>query len=125
MTIKDKYLQKQQAKQEERKQSQHEYVKELGEKLNKALLDPKFIQKATPLLEKHGRVRFSDVGCLCQGGFCEKQKGFTKYCQEAIDYWKSEGVDVKFSITSGLMVLGVGGYFERYTEPSTTLWSND
>lgn len=81
------------------------------------------------MLEKHGLVRFSDVGCLCQGGFCEKQKGFTEYCQEAIEYWKTEGVDVKFSIISGLMVQGPSGrafgYFEKYTEPSTTLWSND
>lgn len=43
MTIKDKYLQKQQTEREERENSRLEYVKELGEKLNKALLDPKFI----------------------------------------------------------------------------------
>lgn len=48
---------------------------------------------------------------------------------KAIEYWKTEGVDVKFSITSGLMVQGPSGrafgYFEKYTEPSATLWSND
>lgn len=125
MTIKDKFLKKEEVGRSEREKSRLEFVKNLGRELNAALLDPKFIQKATPLLEEHGFLRFTDVGCLCQSGLCEKQRGFKEYCQEAIEYWKTEGVNVKFDITSGLVVQGSGKYISRDSRPSTTLLSND
>lgn len=125
MTIKDRFLKKEETERNEREKSRLKFVEDLGRELNAALLDPKFIQKATPLLEEHGCVRFTDVGCLCQSGLCEKQRGFKEYCQEAIEYWKTEGVDVRFDITSGLEVQGSGKYVSRDSYPSTTLLSNN
>ena len=125
MTIKDEFLAKEKAKQEQQKQDRLDYAKNLGEQINQALLDPKFIEKVTPLLKEKGAVQFSDVGCLCQGGYCSKQQGFTKYCQEAIDFWKQEGVMVKFSMGSGLTVKP-NVYFSISTwYPKVTLFSND
>lgn len=104
MTIQETFLKKEQQKQEEKQKQAQTYVRELGEKINNALLDPKFIKKVTPLLEEKGEVQFSDAGCLCQGGLCSHQKGFTNFCKDAIDFWKKEGVTVCFGITSGLSV---------------------
>lgn len=125
MTIKDKFLAKEKAKEEQREQNRINYVKDLGEKLNKALLDPKFIKKVTPLLEEKGSVQFSDVGCLCQSGECYRQQGFTTYCQEAIAFWKQEGVTVKFSISSGLTVEPYVSFNSSNYYPKVTLFSND
>lgn len=104
MTNKDKFIAKEKTEQEEREKNRIKYIKNLGEAINEALLNPKFIEKVTPLLEEYGSVQFSDVGCLCQGGACSDQQGFTKYCKEAINFWEKEGVIVKFSISSGLTV---------------------
>lgn len=92
MTIQETFLKKEQQKQEEKQKQAQTYVKELGEKINNALLNPKFIKKVTPLLEEKGEVRFSDAGCLCQGGFCSHQKGFTDFCQEAIVFFGKKKV---------------------------------
>ena len=95
MTIKDKFLKKEETERNEREKSRLKFVEDLGRKLNAALLDPKFIQKVTLLLEEHGHLRFT------------------------------EGVDVCFDITSGLEVQGSGKYVSRDSYPSTTLLSND
>ena len=104
MTNKDKFVEKVKIEKEEHEKNSIKYIKKLGETINEALLNPKFIEKVTPLLKEYGSVQFSDVGCLCQGGACSKQQGFKKYCKEAIEFWEKEGVNVKFSIRSGLTV---------------------
>ena len=125
MTNKDKFIAKEKTEQEEREKNNIKYIKNLGEAINEALLNPKFIEKVTPLLEEYGSVQFSDVGCLCQGGACSKQQGFTKYCKEAIDFWEKEGVKVQFSINSGLTVRS-DVVFNIYNScPNVTLYSND
>lgn len=125
MTIADKFLEKEQFEKEQREQERHDYAKNLGERINKALLDPAFIEKVTPILEERGAVQFSDVGCLCQGGFCSNQKGFTEYCQEAREFWKNEGVNIKFSIKSGLVVAGHQADLFFGYNPKVTLYSNE
>lgn len=65
MTNKDKFIAKEKTEQEEREKNRIKYIKNLGEAINEALLNPKFIEKVTPLLEEYGSVQFSDVGCLC------------------------------------------------------------
>ena len=125
MTIADKFLEKEQLKQEQQEQKRRDSARNLGERINRALLDPAFIEKVTPILVERGAVGFSDVGCLCQSGFCSDQKGFVAYCQEAIDFWKNEGVDIQFSIKSGLVVAGHrAGLFFGY-HPKVTLYSNE
>ena len=64
MTIADKFLEKERFEREQREQERRDYAKNLGERINKALLDPAFIQKVTPILVERGAVRFSDVWCL-------------------------------------------------------------
>lgn len=104
MTIRDKFLENEKMKRDEEHKERIAYIKSLGERINKALLDPKFIKKVTPILEERGAVEFSDAGCLCQGGACYKQEGFTDYCKEAVNFWAKEGVYVKFGIDSGLVI---------------------
>ena len=125
MTIQESFL----AKEKEEKDRQHQkrvaYARDLGERINKALLDPKFIQKVTPLLKERGAVSFSDVGCLCQGGACSDKQGFTDYCKESIDFWKKEGVRIIFSIDSGLSVKEKDTDLDISYYPKVNLYSND
>lgn len=107
-TIRERFLKTEEERKEREIREQQEYAKNLGERLNAALLDPKFIERATKILEEKGAVGFNDVGCLCQGGFCERQKGFTEYTKEAEKFWEEQGVRVRFSINSGLLVTGAG-----------------
>ena len=125
MTIADKFLEKERFEKEQQEQERRDYARNLGERINKALLDPAFIQKVTPILVERGAVQFSDVGCLCQGGFCSNQKGFTEYCQEAREFWKNEGVTIQFSIKSGLVVAGHQADLFFGYNPKVTLYSNE
>lgn len=125
MTIAGKFLEKEQLKQEQQEQKRRDSARNLGERINRALLDPAFVQKVIPILVERGAVGFSDVGCLCQSGFCSDQKGFTAYCQEAIDFWKNEGVGIQFSIKSGLVVAGHHADLFFGYNPKVTLFSND
>ena len=125
MTIADKFLENKRQEQEQQEQKRRDSARNLGERINKALLDPAFIEKVTPILVERGAVQFSDVGCLCQSGFCSDQKGFVVYSQEAIDFWKNEGVDIQFSIKSGLVVAGHRADLFFGYHPKVTLYSNE
>ena len=125
MTIADKFLENKRQEQEQQEQKRRDSVRNLGERINKALLDPAFIEKVTPILVERGAVQFSDVGCLCQSGFCSDQKGFTAHCQEAIDFWKNEGINIQFSIKSGLVVAARHADIFFGYNPKVTLFSND
>lgn len=125
MTIADKFLENKRQEQEQQEQKRRDSARNLGERINKALLDPAFIEKVTPILVERGAVQFSNVGCLCQSGFCSDQKGFVAYCQEAIDFWKNEGVDIQFSIKSGLVVAGHRADLFFGYHPKVTLYSNE
>lgn len=124
MTIADKFLEKEKKEKEQQDQIRLNYAKNLGLRLNEALLDIHFIQKVTPLLEQYGAVQFSDVGCLCQEGCCSAKKGFPTYCQEAIDFWNKEGVHVKLGISSGLSVKPNPDFLFR-SYPNVTVYSNN
>lgn len=125
MTIRDKFLENKKMKRDEEHKERVEYIKSLGERLNKALLDPAFIKKVTPILEERGAVQFSDVGCLCQSGACYKQEGFTEYCKEAVDFWAKEGVHVKFGVESGLLVGNDKYLWIEKAHPKVKLYGND
>ena len=116
MTIADKFLEKEKKEKEQQDQIRLNYAKNLGLRLNEALLDVAFIQKVTPLLEQYGAVQFSDVGCLCQEGCCS--------AKEAIDFWNKEGVHVKLGITSGLSVKPNPDFLFR-SYPNVTVYSNN
>ena len=104
MTIKEQFLKNLENQETEKGLRQKSYAKQLGEKINAALLDPEFIERATKNLIEHGAIELTDVGCLCQGGGCSDQKGFTNYVTEAINYWCKENVIIKFGINSYLHV---------------------
>lgn len=125
MTIQESFLAKEKEERDRQHQKRIAYARTLGENINKALLEPKFIQKVTPLLKEHGRVSFSDVGCLCQSGVCSDQQGFTDYCKKAIDFWEKEGVYVIFSIESGLSVKRESADLDLSYYPNVKLYSND
>lgn len=124
MTIADKFLEKERIKKEQKELTRLNYAKNLGERINKALLNPAFIQKVTPLLEQYGAVQFSDVGCLCQEGCCSAKKGFPTYCQEAIDFWNKEGIHVKLGVSSGLSVKPNPDFLCR-SYPNITIYTNN
>lgn len=113
-TIRERFLKTQEEEREREIREQQEYARKLGERLNAALLDPEFIERATKILEKVGAVGFNDVGCLCQGGDCSRQKGFTEYIKEAEKFWGEQGVEIRFSIMSGLCVSGGGAIRGMY-----------
>lgn len=104
MTIKEQFLKNLENQETEKELRQKAYAKQLGEKINAALLDPGFIDRATKALIEHGAIELTDVGCLCQGGGCSDQKGFTNYVTEAFDYWGEQDVVVQFGINSYLYV---------------------
>lgn len=90
MTIKEQFLKNLENQETEKELRRKAYVKQLGEKINAALLDPEFIDRATKALIEHGVIELTDVGCLCQDGGCSDQKGFTNYVIEAINYWRKK-----------------------------------
>ena len=104
MTIKEQFLKNLENQETEKELRQKAYAKQLGEKINAALLDPEFIERAAKNLIEHGAIELIDVGCLCQGGGCSDQKGFTNYVTEAFDYWGEQDVVVQFGINSYLYV---------------------
>lgn len=104
MTIKEQFLKNLENQETEKELRQKAYAKQLGEKINVALLDPEFIKRATKALIEHGAIELTDVGCLCQSGGCSDQKGFTNYVTEAFDYWDEQDVVVQFGINSYLYV---------------------
>lgn len=104
MTIKDQFLKNLENQETEKELKRKAYAKQLGEKINAALLDPEFIDRATNALIEHGAIELTDVGCLCQGGGCSDQKGFTNYVIEAFNYWDEQDVVVQFGINSYLYV---------------------
>ena len=104
MTIKEQFLKNLENQETEKELRQKAYAKQLGEKINAALLDPEFIDRATKALIEHGAIELTDVGCLCQDGGCSDQKGFTNYVTEAFDYWGEQDVVVQFGINSYLYV---------------------
>lgn len=115
MTIKERFLKNLENQETEKELRRKTYAKQLGEKINAALLDPEFIERATKALIEHGVIELTDVGCLCQGGGCSDQKGFTNYVTEAFDYWGKQDVVVQFGIDSHLYVKGAPG--ERLMYP--------
>ena len=100
-TIRERYLESQEKEKEWMIRWQKEYDKKLGEGLNAALLNPKFIERATKILEEKGAVGFNDVEYL-------SRRGFIEYIKEAEKFWKEQGVRVSFSINSGLYVYNAG-----------------
>lgn len=104
MTIKEQFLKNLENQETEKELRRKAYAKQLGEKINAALLDPEFIERATKALIEHGAIELTDVGCLCQGGGCSDQKGFTNYVTKAFDYWTEQDVTIKFGINSYLHV---------------------
>lgn len=104
MTIKEQFLKNLENQETEKELRRKDYAKQLGEKINTALLDPEFIERATKALIEHGAIRLTDIGCKCQGGGCSDQKGFTNYVAEAFDYWTEQNVTIQFGIDSYLYV---------------------
>lgn len=104
MTIKEQFLKNLENQETEKELKRKTYAKQLGEKINAALLDPEFIERATKDLIEHGAIELTDVGCLCQGGGCSDQKGFTNYVTEAFEYWNEQDVVIQFGINSYLYV---------------------
>ena len=104
MTIKEQFLKNLENQETEKQLKQKSYAKQLGEKINAALLDPEFIERAAKNLIEHGAIELIDVGCLCQGGGCSDQKGFKNYVTEDFDYWDKQDVVVQFGINSYLYV---------------------
>lgn len=104
MTIKEQFLKNLENQETEKELRRKAYAKQLGEKINAALLDPEFIDRATKALIEHGAIELTDVRCLCQGGGCSDQKGFTNYVTEAFNYWDEQDVVVQFGINSYLYV---------------------
>ena len=100
-TIRERYLESQEKEKEWMIRWQKEYDKKLGEGLNAALLNPKFIERATKILEEKGAVGFNDVEYL-------SRRGFIEYIKEAEKFWEEQGVKVSFSINSGLYVCNAG-----------------
>lgn len=104
MTIKEQFLKNLENQETEKELRRKAYAKQLGEKINTALLNPEFIERATKDLIEHGAIELTDVGCLCQGGGCSDQKGFTNYVTEAFNYWAEQSVTIQFGIDSYLYV---------------------
>lgn len=115
MTIKEQFLKNLENQETEKKLQQKAYAKKLGEKINAALLDPSFVDRATKALIEHGAIQLTDIGCKCQGGGWSDQKGFTNYVTEAFDYWNEQDVVVQFGIDSYLYVKDAPG--ERLMYP--------
>lgn len=72
--------------------------KELANKINKAMKNQELINLVEKRLVDRGSVYVSGFGCLCQGGFCDWQKGFEVFLKDLIQEWDDKGVRISFHI---------------------------
>ena len=114
MTIAEKFKQKEKLQKMERLNNEANRRKTLASTIeNKVFKNKKVINKITELLIDSGQVTVTGLGCLCQGGLCSWQKGFTEYLTQYEKEWNKEGIEVRYCI-SGL-TFNVKGKYEPFS----------
>ena len=70
----------------------------LVSRIETVMRDPDVITVLEKQLVESGLVQLKEFGCLCQGGFCDWQKGLTQRLQPLIQEWEAKGAQVIVSI---------------------------
>lgn len=81
-----------------------EKLNKLVERIETVMYDPDVISVLEKQLVETGLVELNEFGCLCQGGFCEWQKGLPSRLQPLIKEWEAKGVRIIFSLTMTLIL---------------------
>lgn len=79
----------------------------------KAFQNKEMIEDITQLLIKNGSVTVKGFGCLCQGGMCSWQKGFTDYLETLYKEWEIKGVSIRYGIPG--VTLSVNNVYPGYS----------
>lgn len=79
-------------------------LEQLATRIETVMRDPDVITVLEKQLVESGLVQLKEFGCLCQGGFCEWQKGLTERLQPLIKEWEAKGAQVSISIDMILRV---------------------
>ena len=119
MTIAEKFKQKEKLQKMNRLNNEANKRKTLASTIeNKVFKNKKIINKITELLIDYGKVTVTGLGCLCQGGLCSWQKGFTEYLTQYKKEWSEEGIEVRYGIDG--VTFYVKGEYKPFS-PGATL----
>ena len=99
MTIAEMYKQKEEIRKNEIRKNEANKRIELANSIEEKLFkNEKAIQEVVKTLMDYGKVTVTGLGCLCQGGFCRWQKGFTNYLKKYENEWAEEGIEIRYGI---------------------------
>lgn len=70
----------------------------LVKRIETVMRDPEVVAVLEKQLVESGLVQLKEFGCLCQGGFCDWQKGLTQRLQPLVQEWEAKGAQVTISI---------------------------
>ena len=114
MTIAEKFKQKEKLQKIKRLNNEANKRKELASTIeNKVFKNKKIINKITELLIDSGQITVTGLGCLCQGGFCSWQKGFTEYLTQYEKEWAEEGIEIRYGIDG--VTFNVPGKYQPFS----------
>ena len=114
MTIAEKFKQKEKLRKTEKLNNEANKRKMLASTIeDNVFKNKKIINKITELLIDYGQVTVTGLGCLCQGGFCSWQKGFTEYLTQYEKEWNKEGIEVRYGIDG--LTFNVEGKYKPFS----------
>ena len=114
MTIAEKFKEKEKLQKMNRLNNEANKRKTLASTIeNKVFKNKEIINKITELLIDYGQVTVTGLGCLCQGGLCSWQKGFTEYLTQYEKEWNKEGIEVRYGIDG--LTFNVEGKYKPFS----------
>lgn len=108
MNLSEKYEEKIQIERQEKEILRKERVRNFANKIINALSDKETIEAIENYLLENGSLSVTDFGCLCQGGFCEWQKGLDGLLRPLIQEWELKGVVVRPSLKLDFHIKSAG-----------------
>lgn len=108
MNLSEKYAEKKHTEQQEQEIKRQKRVVDLSNKIISTLSDKDTIEAIENYLLENGSVSVTDFGCLCQGGFCEWQKGLDGLLRPLIQEWELKGVLVRPSLKLDFHIKSAG-----------------
>lgn len=106
MNIAEKFNQNKQAKEQQQKNQEAQWLTELVLKITTALNDKETIESLENFLSENGSIALKDFGCLCQRSFCSWQAGLDNILEPLIEEWNKKGVQIRLSLKMKFYVPG-------------------
>ena len=114
MNIAEMFKQKEEVKKKEKMNNEmNKRIKLANSIENKLFKNKKVIQEVVKALVDFGQVTVTGLGCLCQGGLCSWQKGFTDHLKKYEEEWAKEGIEIRYGIDG--VTFNVSGEYKPFS----------